>query len=415
MKNKSNNSTDGVAATSSASKFAKLPAKFAKLPAILATASATAFCTLFCTGCIPQYYTPEFQNNVITEGTELIEEYLEANYSDYKITYVKMVPGTTPQQNVAMYGSTVACANVTIDDTLYTFYADTDNGNIYSNAQTHEIENYYWNEFAGELDCDYVLNYNSNSYLIEFGSRSVNTGAKLNAGVYEVTVTLDGVYPVSQSVEEIIKSISEADDEANITLYAYYCSDDYDAFSADDLKAFMDSHPEVLELSILNISRGDLDYFMNETLLRYKTPLGLKEEYDINRYSSTGDLTYEYICHTHEMLNEVAGVNYVSYILTMGNDDFSVIYEKTYDAPAEIDGEYIITHKTATEAPAYIFFAEYPGHSHANVGSDGTLTTTDYDIRQYRCGYYSLILKNNYEGTDDGYLIKGSEKILLVD
>lgn len=386
---------------------------------IAATATLVSASSLFLTGCIPTYYSEDFKAKVTDRGSVLIEDYMNKHYKDYEISSVSMEYGFNASHNMATYGSTFAKADVKIDGKPYTFYVDTDNGEMYSTMQDTEIRQAYADALTGTNATDYVMTLDALSWATYLDSYSDNTGAKLNEGVYDVEVTLWAAFPIDESAEDILQKYCDENGDKSITLQYFYCDDSYESFDIEELKDFMEAHPEVASITIYNISHGDLDYLLEGNTISYSYCLALKEEYSMY-YVEDSSTQQNYLCgdykaHTHEIVDGVVGVNYVSYFAKYGGGDFTLIREETYDVPVEVDGDYIITHKPEDDAPAFLFFSKDPGHSEANITPEGSIESKDYNIKQFRCGYYSILPKNAYVSINRGYMITADEKIVLVN
>lgn len=405
-----------------------IKAKFIKASVIVAASAVTAFSALIFTGC---HFGKSIENNISNtfnkyveyelersqaERDELIEksrglltEYLDSLATEYSIGDTScMIAHST---NVAEHLSPVTEARVVIDGEEFIFYIDTDTENIYSNMQHDSFKQLYISELFGDrIDpSEVALN-------IVTDLKIYSTTKATNLQIY--TTILDA-YPVTESATSIFEKARNGE-MSSIALLAYFNSDNYNYFEPDYLKDYMDSHSEISSLSLYSISTGVVEKLLKDfktyepTIARdidfLADPLAVKEEYYL--YYTNDNLTFEYKQHTLAEYDYSVGVNYISYDMKMGNEDFSIYEENEYAIDITVTNFAITTHAPETGSTAYLFFYENPS-SRATVKLPGSYEAVSYKICEYPCGYYSLTDAAQSSIDNYGYEITRDEIIQI--
>ena len=395
--------------------------KFIKASFIAATSAVTVFSALVFAGCsfvsnaFHKYVEYELDRSQ-AERDELIEKsrglltvYLDSVATDYTIGEISCMNANSG--NPSEYLSPVTEAMVVINGEEFIFYIDTDTENIYSNMQHESFKRLYISELFGDrIDpSEVALN-------IVTDLKIYSTTKATNRQIY---TTIFDAYPVTESATSIFEKARNGE-MSSIALLAYFNSDNYNYFEPDYLKDYMDSHSEISRLSLYSISTGVVEKLQDD----FKTyepgiareidfladPLAVKEEYYL--YYTNNNLTFEYKQHTLAEYDYSVGVNYISYEMKMGNEDFSLYEENEYTIDITVTDLAINTYAPANGSTAYLFFYESPGSS-ATVKLPGSYTADSYDICIYPCGYYSLTDSAQNDTTDYGYEITRDEIIRI--
>lgn len=361
------------------------------------------------TGCLPEHVSEAQRKEVVRKGTELITSYLEGRYDSFSIGDIFMVYSNGPYN--ATYGSDLASTTFMVDDVSYNIYADISNSMVYVDYNAEEFDNimnlYIKNYFESngiyeELEvCSYDIN-----MMVDSVNKCERDGDE------DVKVNIGKALPVDIEEKEILDFISNHVTNMDITVC--YCSEKQGVITADALMKFKNITSGSSNITIVNASEGEYEYFKEHGEFFGDVFTTCKERITVE-YDYEGCSVMRDVMSTYEENNVI--INYVG-VREVYYTDNTNVQITDYDCPAKINDRSVAFYDDSrVNCPyAYVFFADKPTYYSVGVvtenAADGQKKTTRISLKQDPNGYY-ILYGDNDKYADEGYIISSKQKIEL--
>lgn len=356
-------------------------------------------------GCTKQYYSDDFEKMVVSQGKEVLTTYLSNNYNEYKIvSNVEMVNGKGSYGNPGDdFGSTIVKASVEIDGKECQFYVDTDTNIIYSDYHMDYVEQFFLDQFKSDvsgMDIDFYYDFNVSSYQ-SLASYSDNTKSKENQGIYDVEVSLQNVFDVAMTGEDIVDYMLE-NEEASIVAVCYYNVEQEKEIDCNCIFECMKANTMFQSVKLYSVAAPYFEIIQSEQVVPYSYMIGVDEYYE---FGAIDGLNCRHYTTTVAQWDNVA-VRYVSNI-TFFNDELQVLEDTDYESPAHFDGNELTIERSKVKT--FLYFTGEPGYSRIKVEryrADGTKNKPDdVIIVKLVDGIYSLSTHGDMGYKNTGYQI----------
>ncbi|MGN0155581.1 MAG: hypothetical protein ACI4A3_14100 [Lachnospiraceae bacterium] len=359
-------------------------------------------------GCVPPEYSSATSKQVVSDAKEMINTYLTENFGkDTSHNYSMLEAGLCMDEDgydTGRNASYVARADFTVDGENYVIYADTEQGDIYTNYYFSVIEDAFsdiiTDEFAAEgLACN--LKVSDFSYTNEIQTDVI--ASKENGTVSTVTTFSDAVISTvtPQNAQQFIRdAIDSADSDVRVTV-AFYGEGNY--ISEGAAVSIFDKNPGLYYVEAYNYAEVDMLDYIATGELRLCADLRFTEYYRIGR----GFYRYD----QYEQIEDGnVGLNAVVYSYS---HDFETgeISETEYRPSISADRDHIII--DAVDFFNYLYFTDISDYEGRVITQyDDILDyTTEYDFKDCGDGYYTLA----YDVFERTFPVIGSEEFSVED
>lgn len=159
--------------------------------------------------CTPSYYTKAQSSEIESQGTKLIKEYLDKEYTSYELKDVYMLTGAKPGGNVyaGYYTSSCVKSRYVVDGKDYDIVVNIETGDIYTSVLSEEVCAYVeekinsYFEKAGYDNHITVLNVDPENVVICHNMKT------RRGEILDTEVSFSGVYKTDTTLSDVKKQI----------------------------------------------------------------------------------------------------------------------------------------------------------------------------------------------------------------
>ncbi len=361
-------------------------------------------------GCVPSYFSEEYEKQIVTAGEEQIRAFLDRKGIDYEIDEVKMMIGTVPGE-MGSYGSPWAEGEFISNNQHYLVAIDTQNGDAYWDYNLHFV-----NEALHDLmeeglkSCGFEEEFAVYDFLASIDVKACDVPTtQEDMPTADVEISLYRLLPASvdaQNASEYAKQYVSGKDERRYSVDLCFSSMTLDAYNALFFENVSAMYPYMTYLGMLNVKDSSLHTLMTEGVLPEDYRLSLSEDY--RWYGSS--LTYvRYNVASEGDLNVI----YADMVSQDGNDQ---LFSSPLSRDEKHDNVYYLDepgYETAylfmNTKPKYDKLVTYFYKHRTNKYKKSSVS----ELKGFPDGLYSYHKVDELDYDEGGYAFSLKEKIVL--